>query len=150
MWDLIWISLIVIGGIGIYYSYFEIFFKKRKVLKIEKNIKAWSGLLPTEASFYSNEHIVNHASEIIKLYEECNFSNEQIDLKIEIASLLFDYIMILHGISNNEGSIATAPSDYDSLSCDEDKLSILSRKKKHLEPVLNNLFLYINDINNEE
>lgn len=149
MENLIWIALLVISGIIFYYSYLEMFFKKRRVVKIEKSIKTWSALLPTETSFYSNEDMVKSAFEIIEKYEECNFSDEQINLKIEIACLLIDYVMVVFRISNNEGAISVAPSDCD-ISHNEDKLTVLSRKKEHLEPILINTFLYINDLNKED
>ncbi len=134
--------LVLIIAICVLYELFIVpILKKKNLSGIEKKIYEWAKLV-SGCGVVSDELEKKEVSDLLKEYEQTKFDDNQINLKIEIAKLIFNYILAVHGILIQNGKQLTSFGDDDS-SDTIPKLIRLEKEKRQLESAIKNLLSYI-------
>lgn len=116
--------------------------KKRTLSRIEKQIREWSNLI-SGCGVISDEKEKKEVSVLIEIYENTKFEGDDLNLKIEIAKLIFSYVITVSRILNQNGIQATSFSDDDNETVQ--KLIKLEKDRDNLEYSIKNLLTYINN-----
>ena len=104
--------VLIISVCVLYELFVAPIFKKKNLSRIEKKIYEWAKLV-SGCGVVNDELEKKEVSDLLKEYEQTKFDDNQINLKIEIAKLIFDYIFIVHGILIQNGKQLTSFSGDD-------------------------------------